>query len=82
MKSLTTFLAAFLLATWVSAIAILSVQNFTAVRLRFLTLQFVEIPVGVVLAFGVGLGMVGTAVVQPLLRGAGSQGRDDIGDEE
>lgn len=82
MKSLTTFLAALLLATWVSAIAVLSVQNFTAVRLRFLTLQFVEVPVGIVLAFGVGVGMVGTAVVKPLLQDAGFQDRDDIGDEE
>lgn len=82
MKSLTTFLAALLLATWVSAIAVLSVQNFTAVRLRFLTLQFVEVPVGIVLAFCVGVGMVGTAVVKPLLQDARLQDRDDIGDEE
>jgi uncharacterized integral membrane protein len=79
MKSLTTLLAATLLATWVGAIAILSVQNFTPVQLRFLTLQFVEVPVGLVLAFSVGIGMVGTALVQPLLR---TTGTDDIGDED
>ncbi len=79
MKSLTTFFAATLLAFWVGAIAILSVQNFSPVRLRFLNLQLFEIPIGLVLAFSVGLGLIGMAVLQPLL--SLSRG-DDIGEED
>jgi uncharacterized integral membrane protein len=79
MKSLTTFLAATLLAFWIGAIAILSVQNFSPVQLRFLNLQLFEIPIGLVLAFSVGLGAIGTAVLQPLLKlSRGS----DIGEED
>jgi len=59
-------IAALMLAGWVGAIAILSVQNATLVSLRFLGLQSVQIPIGVVLAFSVALGMVGAALV-PLI---------------
>ncbi len=72
MKSLTTLLAAVLIAVWIGAIAVLSVQNFSPVRLRFLMLQSVEMPLGLVLAFSVAAGMVGAAIAQPLLSGAGS----------
>lgn len=48
-------------ALWVVVIAIVSVQNATPVSLRLLTLQSIEIPFGLLLAFGVAGGMVGTA---------------------
>ncbi len=50
-------------AVWVVAIAIIAVQNATPVSLRLLNLQSIEIPFGVLLAFGAAGGMLGTAVV-------------------
>lgn len=53
-----------LLTAWIVAIAILAIQNATPVSLTFLTLQSIQLPVGVVLAFSVVLGLLGTAVLQ------------------
>lgn len=50
-------------ALWVVVIAIVAVQNATPVSLRLLTLQSIEIPFGLLLAFGVAAGMVGMAVL-------------------
>lgn len=49
-------------ALWVVAIAIVSVQNATPVSVQFLTFRSVELPVGVLLSFGVAGGMAITAV--------------------
>ncbi|HEY9648402.1 MAG TPA: lipopolysaccharide assembly protein LapA domain-containing protein [Chroococcidiopsis sp.] len=54
-----------IVAFWVSAIALLSVQNARPVTLRFLTLQSVQLPVGLVLSFSAAVGMVGTALILP-----------------
>ncbi|MGG6296942.1 DUF1049 domain-containing protein [Leptolyngbya sp. AN02str] len=58
-------LTSLIVATWVSAIALVSVQNARPVSLRFLTVQTVNIPVGVLLGFSAAVGMVGTAVLLP-----------------
>jgi uncharacterized integral membrane protein len=65
---MANFLASLIVAFWISAIALLSVQNATLVTLRFLTFQSVQMPLGVVMAFGVTLGTVGTALLLPLGR--------------
>lgn len=69
MKTLATTLTSLLLATWMGAAAILAVQNFTPVSFRFLTIQSIEIPFGVMLAFSAGIGAIGTALV-PLVFGS------------
>ncbi|MGH1396129.1 MAG: DUF1049 domain-containing protein [Trichormus sp.] len=66
MKSFANFLISLIVAIWVVAIAILSVQNFEPVSLKFLTFQSIKIPVGIVLAFSAGVGFVGVAILQPL----------------
>ncbi|OUL23445.1 DUF1049 domain-containing protein [Nostoc sp. RF31YmG] len=66
MKSIANLLISIVVAVWVMAIALLSVQNATLVRLKFLSLQSIQIPVGLVLAFCVCIGLVGIAVLQPL----------------
>jgi uncharacterized integral membrane protein len=66
MKTITNLLASLILAGWVGAIAILSVQNATLVSLKFLVFQSIQVPVGVVLAFSAGVGFIGGAVL-PLL---------------
>ena len=59
-----------IVAFWVSAIALLSVQNAAPVALRFLTFQSVQLPMGLVVAFSAAIGMVGMAIVLPLLQSA------------
>ena len=75
---MVNLLASLLLAAWVVAIAIVSVQNFTPVSFEFLLFKSVEIPFGIVLAFSVGLGMVGMALLQ-FLWGFSSSSRGYFG---
>ncbi|BAY25669.1 hypothetical protein NIES2100_54750 [Calothrix sp. NIES-2100] len=66
MKSISKFLISVVIAVWVMAIALISVQNATLVRLKFLSFQSIQIPVGLVLAFCVCVGLVAITVLQPL----------------
>lgn len=67
MNRLAALLTSTIAALWIGTIAVLSIQNFTPVSLRFLTVRSFEIPIGLVLAFSVGIGLVGSAIAQPLL---------------
>lgn len=55
-----------ILSFWIAAIAILSVQNATAVAIQFLWFRTIELPLGVILAFGVSAGLLGVAVLRLL----------------
>ncbi|WP_414566238.1 MULTISPECIES: LapA family protein [unclassified Anabaena] len=82
MKTLTPILISLVAAIWVVAIAIISVQNATLVSLKFLTFQSIQIPVGLVLAFSAGIGLIGMALLQPLWGLAGSwQGQSRLDDD-
>lgn len=59
------FLTSLVVAVWIIAIAIISVQNATPVSLKFLTFQSIQIPMGLVLAFSAGVGLIGMALLQP-----------------
>ena len=71
-------LISLIVAGWVSAIALVSVQNATPVSLQFLTFQSVQLPMGLVLAFSAAIGMVGMAVLLPVKRAIGSGAREDF----
>ena len=71
-------LISLIMAGWVSAIALVSVQNATPVSLRFLTFQSVQLPMGLVLAFSAAIGMVGMAMLLPTKRAIGSRAREDF----
>lgn len=60
---MTRFLTSIIVAIWISAIALIAIQNATPISLQFLGLRTVEIPIGLVLAFSASLGMIGTTVV-------------------
>lgn len=60
------FLVTIIPALLTVAIAILSVQNATPVSVTFLSATTVALPVGIWLAFGLGLGMIGTALLLSL----------------
>ncbi|MEM9925340.1 MAG: LapA family protein [Cyanobacteria bacterium P01_D01_bin.50] len=66
MKTTLNLLVSAIIALWIVAIAIISVQNATPVSLRFLTFESIQIPVGLVLAFCVGFGFIGTTILKTL----------------
>ncbi|HEY9633951.1 MAG TPA: LapA family protein [Coleofasciculaceae cyanobacterium] len=73
MRILANLLTSIVLAAWIGAIAILSIQNITPISLQFLGSETIQLPVGVVLAFSVGIGAVGGAIVPLLWQLAGRQ---------
>lgn len=81
MKSFAPLITSLVVAVWVVAIAIISVQNATPVSLKFLTFQSVQIPVGLVLAFSAGVGLIAMAVLQPLWGVAASRGGSRLEDD-
>jgi uncharacterized integral membrane protein len=80
MKTIATFLTSLIIAGWIGVTAILSVQNFTPVTLKFFQYESFQIPIGLVLSFSLGLGVVGTAIVQPLLSMSSYEEDDDFED--
>ncbi len=66
MPNTPAIITSFILAFWISAIAIVAVQNATPITLRLLFLESVQLPVGVILAFSVALGLLGGALFKPL----------------
>ncbi|MBO3459214.1 LapA family protein [Aetokthonos hydrillicola Thurmond2011] len=82
MKTLANLLISIIVAFWVMAIALLSVQNAAPVSLKFLTFESIQIPVGLLLAFSAGVGIIGMALLQPLWGVAGSrQSREQLEDD-
>ena len=62
MKALFPFTASLILAVGMTAVAILSVQNATPVSLQFMIFESINIPVGVVLAFSLAIGLIAGAI--------------------
>ena len=62
MKTTINLVLSIVVAFWIMAIAIISVQNATPVSLRFITFESIQIPVGLLLAFCIGVGLIGTNV--------------------
>jgi uncharacterized integral membrane protein len=58
MKIFTNFLSSLIMAGWVSAIAIFSIQNIQEVSLKFLNFESIKLPIGVLLAFCLGIGFI------------------------
>jgi uncharacterized integral membrane protein len=81
MKAFINLLTSTIVAGWISAIAILSVQNYTAVSVKFLSFESIEMPVGIVLGFAVGLGLIGGAIA-PWLWQVSGQGGESYEEED
>lgn len=58
MKFLSNLIISLIIAAWIGAIAVFSIQNIQGVSLRFLFFQTFELPLGVLLAFSVGVGLL------------------------
>jgi uncharacterized integral membrane protein len=80
MKRFASLFTSLIMAIWIGAIAILAIQNYTLVSLRFLVAQSFELPVGIVLAFSVAAGLVASAIGLALL-GLASSPEDTLEDE-
>ena len=68
MNILTAILSAAIISGWITAIAIVSVQNVMLVSLQFLGFNSIQLPVGVLLAFAAGFGWLIGAITPQLLR--------------
>ena len=68
MNILTAILSAAIISGWITAIAIISVQNVMLVSLQFLGFNSIQLPVGVLLAFAGGVGWLFGAIAPQLLR--------------
>lgn len=79
MKTIANLLTSIILAAWVSAIAILSIQNITPVSLKlslnFVTWETIKMPFGVVLAFSFGVGAIAAAIAPLFLQLSGRRER-------
>ncbi len=73
MKTIANLLTSIILAAWIAAIAILSIQNITSISLKFLVFQTIQMPLGIVLAFSVGIGAIAGAIVPVLWQLADGQ---------
>lgn len=73
MKTFANLFTSIIVAGWIGAIAILSIQNITPVSLKFLSFETIQLPVGIVLAFSVGVGLIGAAIAPIAWQLAGRQ---------
>ncbi|MFM6190548.1 MAG: DUF1049 domain-containing protein [Planktothrix sp.] len=69
MLNAPAIITSFIVAFWISAIAILAVQNATPISLKFLFLESIQLPIGVILAFSVVVGLLGAALFKPIAQG-------------
>ena len=81
MKTIANLLTSLTLAAWIGAIAILSIQNITPISLKFLGFETIQLPMGIVLAFSVGVGAIAAAIAPVLWQLAGGQ-REQYYEEE
>lgn len=58
MKAVAGLLNALILGTWITAIAIFSIQNIQDVSIKFLIFESAIVPAGVLLAFCSSLGFI------------------------
>jgi lipopolysaccharide assembly protein A len=63
MKIISNLLSGLLVAGWIGAIAIFSIQNIQGISLQFLNFASINVPIGVLLAFSVGIGMIIGAIL-------------------
>ena len=62
MRTLSNLLISLIIAAWIGAIAVFSIQNIQPISLQFLAFNSIELPLGVLLALSVGVGLVVGAV--------------------
>lgn len=84
MKTIANLIVSLIVATWVIAIAILSLKNVTPISLKFFTFTSIQIPFFLAIALSVGAGIVVMALIQPLWSSAGGKrnSNDDFDEDD
>ena len=67
MSNAPAIVTSFIVAFWVCIIAIIAIQNATPVSLTFLFFQSISIPIGLIIAFSVAIGLIVAALFKPVL---------------
>jgi predicted membrane-bound spermidine synthase len=75
MRAFANLMSAVIVAGWISAIALISIQNITPISLKFLTFSTIPLPFGILLAFGVGIGILLGAIIPILMPGSPRRNR-------
>ncbi|MBE9029358.1 DUF1049 domain-containing protein [filamentous cyanobacterium LEGE 11480] len=68
MNSLANLSAIVIVALWMLAIALISIQNAQPVSIEFFGTRSIAIPFGLLLTCTTVIGMIGTVLLQPILR--------------
>ncbi|TVQ44934.1 MAG: LapA family protein [Gloeocapsa sp. DLM2.Bin57] len=63
MKNLANLIAATLIMGWIVSVAVFSIQNIQPVSISFLVWESITMPIGVLLAFCVGFGLILGAIL-------------------
>ena len=63
MRTLLNLIAATLVTGWIVSISVFSIQNIQNVSVRFFWFESIKMPVGVLLAFCVGFGLILGAIL-------------------
>lgn len=70
MRSLANLMSAVIVVMWISAIALVSIQNITSVSLKFFTFSTIPLPFGILLAFCVSIGILLGAIIPIFIPGS------------
>lgn len=68
MKTIINLFTALIIAAWMISLSTLSIQNITPVSLKFLIFESIQFPLGVLLSFAAGIGVLLGAVIPILWR--------------
>jgi len=63
MKRFAIVTAFFIIAVIIAFVAILSIQNYTLIALKFLWFRSIEIPLGILMAFSLAVGLLLGAII-------------------
>jgi putative membrane protein len=68
MNTITNFLASAIVGGWIMTMAVFAIQNIQPVSLKFLQFESIKVPIGILLAFSLGIGFYIAAVIPTFLR--------------
>lgn len=63
MKKLANLIATTLIMGWIISVSVFSIQNIQPVRIKFLVWESITMPIGVLLSFSVGFGLILGAIL-------------------
>ncbi|MEB3119833.1 MAG: lipopolysaccharide assembly protein LapA domain-containing protein [Snowella sp.] len=67
MNTITNFLASAIVGGWIMTMAVFAIQNIQPVSLKFLQFESIKVPIGVLLAFSLGIGFFIAAIIPAFL---------------